>query len=94
MTVLFESATIFFKRNFTIIIFRPYFLEMKLNKTTSGHTSTSNPVVQSSPEMEIIVVQDLSDNPTTPTTNVDRLDWIFIAIFILAFLLIVAVVCR
>ena len=93
MTVLFESATIFFKRNFTIIIFRPYFLEMKLNKTTSGHTSTSNPVVQSSPEMEVIVVQDLSDNPTTPT-NVDRLDWIFIVFFILAFLLIVAVVCR
>ena len=67
---------------------------MKLNKTTSGHTSTSNPVVQSSPEMEVIVVQDLSDNPTTPTTNVDRLDWIFIAFFILAFLLIVAFVCR
>ena len=75
------------------MIFRPYFLEMKLNKTTSGHTSTSNPVVQSSPEMEVIVVQDLSDNPTTPT-NVDRLDWIFIVFFILAFLLIVAVVCR
>ena len=71
---------------------------MKLKDTTSSDlqttilTSTSYPVGFTSPETEVIVVQDLSNDLSE--TNVDRVDWIFIAIIILVFLLIVAVVCR
>ena len=67
---------------------------MKINNTdlaTSTLTSTSVLDPYTTPEAEVLVVEDFSGKSTT---NVDGLDYVFIAIIILAFLLIVAVVCR
>ena len=70
---------------------------MRMNNTdlaTSFLTSTTSvpdPDPYTTPEAEVVVVEDFS---VKSTTNVDRLDYVFIAIIILAFLLIVAVVCR
>ena len=67
---------------------------MKINNTdlaTSTLTSTSVLDPYTTPEAEVLVVEDFS---VKSTTNVDRLDFVLIAIIIFVFLLIVSVVCR